>query len=59
MKPKLQVSDQNIATHTKDDMKYTNIMDLTKYKNSGRSDDLIRNWLRSSNTLDFLVFESN
>lgn len=54
MKPKLQVLDQNIATTTKDGVEYICITDIAKYKNAGRSDDLIRNWLRNRNTIEFL-----
>ncbi len=54
MKPKLQVLDQSIATTTKDGVEYINITGIEKYKNTGRSDDLIRNSLRNRNTIEFL-----
>ncbi|APE06667.1 MAG: DNA-binding protein [Alteromonas sp.] len=54
MKPKLQVLEQTIATMTKEDVEYICITDIAKYKNSTRSDDLIRNWLRNRNTIEFL-----
>lgn len=54
MKPKLQVLDQEIATTTKEGIEYINITDIARYKNSGRTDDLIRNWLRNRNTIEFL-----
>jgi hypothetical protein len=40
-----------ISTHEKD---YISLTDIARYKNSNRTDDLIRNWLRNRNTLEFL-----
>ncbi|MES9861952.1 MAG: KilA-N domain-containing protein [Candidatus Thiodiazotropha sp. LLP2] len=54
MKPKLHVLDRDIATNTKDGIEYICITDIAKYKNSNRTDDLIRNWLRNRNTIEFL-----
>jgi hypothetical protein len=54
MKPKLQVLDQEIATHAKDGIEYICITDIARYKNQERTDDLIRNWLRNRNTIEFL-----
>ncbi|GAB3379699.1 KilA-N domain-containing protein [Spongiibacter taiwanensis] len=54
MKAKLQVLEQEIATTTKDGVEYINITDIARYKNSERTDDLIRNWLRNRNTIEFL-----
>jgi len=33
---------------------YISLTDIARYKNSERTDDLIRNWLRNRNTLEFL-----
>ncbi len=54
MKPKLQVLEQTISTMTKEGLEYICITDIVKYKSSARSDDLIRNWLRNRNTIEFL-----
>ncbi len=54
MKPKLQVLEQTIATMSKEGVEYICITDIAKYKSSARSDDLIRNWLRNRNTIEFL-----
>ena len=54
MSSKLQVLDQEIATATYDGIEYICITDIARYKNSDRTDDLIRNWLRSRNTIEFL-----
>jgi hypothetical protein len=54
MKPKLQVLDQEIAIMTRDGIEYICITDIARFKNSERTDDLIRNWLRNRNTIEFL-----
>jgi len=54
MKPKLQVLDHTITTTTTEGVEYICITDIAKYKNSDRTDDLIRNWLRNRNTIEFL-----
>lgn len=54
MKPKLTVLERNVATLTKDGIEYICITDIARYKNSERTDDLIRNWLRNRNTIEFL-----
>jgi len=54
MKAKLQVLDQNIATTVKDDIEYICISDIAKYKSEKRTGDIIRNWLRNRNTIEFL-----
>ncbi len=54
MAAKLEVLDQQIATYTKDGIEYICITDIARYKNSGLTDDLIRNWLRNRNTVEFL-----
>lgn len=54
MKSKLHVLDQEIATTIKDGIEYICITDIARYKNSDRTDDLIRNWLRNRNTIEFL-----
>ena len=53
-KPKLQVLDHEIATDIRDGIEYICITDIAKFKNPERTDDLIRNWLRNRNTLEFL-----
>ncbi|MGG2398768.1 KilA-N domain-containing protein [Pseudomonas sp. SH1-B] len=54
MKAKLQVLEQDINTHIKDGVEYISITDIARYKNADRTDDLIRNWLRNRNTIEFL-----
>lgn len=54
MRAKLQVLEQDIASYTKEGVEYICITDIARYKNSERTDDLIRNWLRNRNTIEFL-----
>ena len=54
MKTKLQVLEHDIATDIKNGIEYICITDIAKYKNADRTDDLIRNWLRNRNTIEFL-----
>jgi hypothetical protein len=54
MKAKLQVLENEIATVTRDGIEYICITDIARYKNPDRTDDLIRNWLRNRNTIEFL-----
>ena len=41
-----------ILTQKEDD--YLSLTDIARYKNDDRSDDLVRNWLRNRNTIEFL-----
>jgi hypothetical protein len=43
-----------IAVCSQNDEDYICITDIARYKNSDRTDDLIRNWLRNRNTIEFL-----
>jgi hypothetical protein len=51
---KLQVLNREISIHRRKEEDYICITDIARYKNSDRTDDLIRNWLRNRNTLEFL-----
>ena len=42
----------SIIHHENDD--FISLTDIARYKNPDRSDDLVRNWLRNRNTLEFL-----
>jgi len=41
-----------VLSHKEDD--YICITDIARFKNSDRTDDLVRNWLRNRNTIEFL-----
>ena len=49
---KVQGKEITIFNQQKED--YICITDIARYKNADRTDDLIRNWLRNRNTIEFL-----
>ncbi len=51
---KINVLEQEIALYSIRDEDYISLTDIARYKNQDRTDDLIRNWLRTRNTLEFL-----
>ena len=51
---KIQVLERDISVYTRNEQDYICLTDIAKYKNPGGSDDLIRNWLRNRNTIEFL-----
>jgi hypothetical protein len=51
---KIDVLEKEITVHTWNEEDYICITDIAKYKSSDRTDDLIRNWLRNRNTIEFL-----
>jgi len=51
---KIKVLNKEITIYTRDEEDYICITDIARYKNSDRTDDLIRNWLRNRNTIEFL-----
>jgi len=51
---KIKVLSTDITVRTRDDEDYISLTDIARYKNSERTDDLIRNWLRNRNTIEFL-----
>ena len=51
---KFDVKGIDITYYKKDEDDYICITDIAKYKNSDNTDDLIRNWIRNRNTVEFL-----
>ena len=51
---KMKVKGTEIVVISNKDDDYICITDIARYKNSDRTDDLIRNWLRNRNTIEFL-----
>jgi hypothetical protein len=51
---KINVKGRDITIFSQKEEDYICITDIARYKNSGRTDDLIRNWLRNRNTIEFL-----
>jgi len=53
-KYKITIKDTEIIFFTKKDIEYISLTDIAKYKDLERSDDIIKNWFRNKNTLEFL-----
>jgi hypothetical protein len=51
---KIDVKGTGITVISQNEEDYICITDIAKYKNEDRSDDLIRNWIRNRNTIEFL-----
>ncbi len=51
---KLEVKGTPITVISGKEEDYLSLTDIARYKNSDHSDDLIRNWLRNRNTLEFV-----
>jgi hypothetical protein len=56
---KIEVLNREIALYNRRDEDYISITDIARYKSSDRTDDLIRNWLRNRNTIEFLGIWEN
>jgi len=52
--PKLMVLRSEVSICSVKELDYICITDIAKYRNAKGSDDLIRNWIRNRNTLEFL-----
>ncbi|MBI4683536.1 MAG: KilA-N domain-containing protein [Nitrospirae bacterium] len=50
----MNVHGKEISVVTTKDQDYISLTDIARYKNAERTDDLIRNWLRNRNTIEFL-----
>lgn len=51
---KVEVLDQEINIQIIDKQEYICITDIARHKHAERTDDLIRNWIRNRNTIEFL-----
>ena len=54
MSKKIEVLSREVRLTGVNDQDYVCLTDIARYKNPTASDDLIRNWLRNRNTLEFL-----
>lgn len=52
--PKIEVLSRDVQVLTIKDDDYICMTDIARYKNQDATDDLIRNWLRNRNTIEFL-----
>lgn len=51
---KIHVHGQAVSLQTVAEEDYISLTDIARYKNQAQTDDLIRNWLRNRNTLEYL-----
>ena len=51
---KINVKGKDITIFSQKEDDYICITDIARYKSSDRTDDLIRNWLRNRNTIEFM-----
>lgn len=54
MKRKLVIKGVNINFFSQKDEDYISLTDIAKYKNSEAPADVVKNWIRSKNTIEFL-----
>ena len=53
-KTKIEVQGTEISVLSARNDDFICLTDIARFRNTGRPDDLIRNWLRSRNTVEFL-----
>lgn len=53
-KKKLKVQNNEIVFFTQKDEDYISLTDIARYKNSEEPKDVIKNWLRNRNTIEFI-----
>jgi len=51
---KIKVLETDVSVYSREQEDYICITDIARYKNAEGTDDLIRNWLRNRNTIEFL-----
>lgn len=51
---RINVLDNDVALHRTGGQDYLCITDIARYRDPERTDDLIRNWIRNRNTIEFL-----
>ena len=51
---KISVLSQEITVQRRNEEDYICLTDIARYKDAERTDDLIRNWIRNRNTIEFL-----
>jgi len=56
MKKELIVKNVNINFFSQEEKDYISLTDIAKYKNAEAPADVVKNWLRSKNTIEFLGF---
>ncbi|HTL82303.1 MAG TPA: KilA-N domain-containing protein [Bacteroidia bacterium] len=55
-KNKMNVKGADVAVMTGGNADYISLTDIARHKDSGATDDIIKNWLRNRNTVELLGF---
>lgn len=53
-KDKVTVKDTEITLFTREKEEYISLTDIARYKNSNEPIDVIKNWMRSKSTIEFI-----
>ena len=53
-KTTIEVKGTVVSILSQNESDYISLTDIARYRDSGATDDLIRNWLRNRNTIEFL-----
>ena len=51
---KLTIHNSEVSIVQNNEQDYISLTDIARYKKSDRTDDLIRNWIRNRNTIEFI-----
>ena len=51
---KIKVLENEITVQSRNKVDYISLTDIARYKSADRTDNLIRNWIRNRNTIEFL-----
>ena len=51
---KITIRDSEIKLVQANEQDYISLTDIARYKKSDHTDDLIRNWIRNRNTIEFI-----
>ena len=53
-KQKINVKGTKIVLFSKENEDYISLTDIARYKDSGRSDYILQNWMRNRSTIEFI-----
>jgi len=53
-KSKINIKGTEVSLYSKQDSDYISITDIAKYKNPYETKDVVKNWMRNKNTIEFL-----
>ena len=50
----IEVQNSKISLLTKNEQDYISLTDIARYRDSGRSDYILQNWMRNTSTIEFI-----